>query len=96
MGTMRMELREGHVDLQRVGSVVATDQAFPPWTVVDTSGLPVAAVADYLRSLALGPSSPSTCRSYAYDLLRWFRVLWQLDIAWTGRRSARSNAWWDG
>jgi hypothetical protein len=79
--SVRTELREGRVDLQRVGSVVATDQAFPPWTVLDSSDVPIGVVVDYLRSLALGSSSPSTCRSYAYDLLRWFRVLWQLGIA---------------
>nr|WP_241193187.1 site-specific integrase [Streptomyces sp. ADI98-10] len=80
--SMRTELREGRVNLQRIGSVVATDQAFPPWTVLDSSDMPIGVVVDYLRSLALGSSSPSTCRSYAYDLLRWFRVLWQLGIAW--------------
>ncbi|MCX4826106.1 tyrosine-type recombinase/integrase [Streptomyces sp. NBC_01142] len=30
----------------------------------------------------LGDASPETCRSYAYDLLRWFRVLWALDVGW--------------
>lgn len=23
-----------------------------------------------------------TCRSYAHDLLRWFRLLWAVDVGW--------------
>jgi integrase len=30
----------------------------------------------------LGDVSPLTCRSYAHDLLRWFRLLWFLDVPW--------------
>ncbi|MEU5149709.1 site-specific integrase [Streptomyces yangpuensis] len=30
----------------------------------------------------LSDASPLTCRSYAYGLLRWFRVLWAVDTGW--------------
>jgi integrase len=50
--------------------------------VVDADGAEVAAVSRYLRDLALSDLSPLTCRSYGYDLLRWFRVLWALEVAW--------------
>ncbi|MEU6156257.1 hypothetical protein ABZ816_40435 [Actinosynnema sp. NPDC047251] len=36
----------------------------------------------YLRDLALSDMSPLTSRSYGYDLLRWFRVLWELEVDW--------------
>ena len=35
-----------------------------------------------LRDLMLGDVSPLTCRSYAFDLLRWHRLLWCLGIGW--------------
>ena len=36
----------------------------------------------YLRDRMLGDVSPLTCRSYGYDLLRWFRLLWLLEVDW--------------
>ena len=88
MQDVRVQLREGRVDLVRMGSVKETGDAFPPWVVVDGDGLALEPVVAYLRSLALGSSSPSSCRSYGYDLLRWFRVLWQLDMSWDRATSA--------
>ena len=35
-----------------------------------------------LRDLMLGDASPLTCRSYAFDLLRWHRLLWCLGVGW--------------
>ena len=40
------------------------------------------AASSYLRELAASDCSPSTPRSYAYDLLRWFRFLHDRLIAW--------------
>jgi hypothetical protein len=37
----------------------------------------------------LGDVSPLTCRSYAHDLLRWFR-LWLLEAAWDGATEAET------
>ncbi|WP_280270420.1 tyrosine-type recombinase/integrase [Nocardia wallacei] len=36
----------------------------------------------FLRDLALSDASPLTCKSYGFDLLRWFRLLWLLEIGW--------------
>lgn len=36
----------------------------------------------YLRELAVGDCSPLTCRSYGCELLRWFGLLWALDVGW--------------
>ncbi|MEV3970211.1 hypothetical protein AB0K68_19000 [Streptomyces sp. NPDC050698] len=36
--------------------------------------------------------SPLTCRSYAYDLLRWFRVLWTVDVGWEQATEAEAAA----
>ena len=41
-----------------------------------------AAASLYLRDLFASDCSPATLRSYAYDLLRWFRFLDQRLVAW--------------
>jgi hypothetical protein len=51
------------------------------WRVVFPDVEHVAA-SSYLRELAASDCSPSTPRSYAYDLLRWFRFLHDRLIAW--------------
>ncbi|WP_067665554.1 tyrosine-type recombinase/integrase [Nocardia miyunensis] len=79
---IRQQLMQGRAALPRAGSVVAVDRAHPPFVVLDSGGVEITAVTEYLAELALGDSSPLTCRSYAYDLLRWFRVLWVLEIDW--------------
>jgi integrase len=79
---LRRQLMEGRMPVPRVGSVAAAGRAHPPFVVLDHAGLEVPAVTEFLRDLALGDCSPLTCRSYAYGLLRWFRLLWLLDLAW--------------
>ncbi|MCC3328345.1 site-specific integrase [Nocardia abscessus] len=77
------QLMQGRATLPRAGLVVPTDRAHPPFVVLDRADVEIVAVTEYLAELALGDSSPLTCRSYAYDLLRWFRFLWVLDVDWT-------------
>jgi integrase len=79
---LRQELLEGRASLPRVGAVVATDQAHPPYMVVDMHGGEIRVVTEYLRELALSDCSLLTSRSYGYGMLRWFRLLWLLDVAW--------------
>jgi integrase len=79
---LRQELMEGRAQLPCVGSVVKSDSAHPPYLVLNGLGTEVEAVTPYLRDLALGDSSPLTGRSYSFGLLRWFRLLWLLDVAW--------------
>jgi hypothetical protein len=73
---------DGRVDLRRVGVVTAATGTLPPFVVVDGAGVEVEPVTRYLRDLALSDMSPLTSRSYGYDLLRWFRVLWALGVDW--------------
>jgi 8-oxo-dGTP pyrophosphatase MutT (NUDIX family) len=78
----RRELvEEGGLEPARVGEVRRVD-ALPGFVVVDAAGAEIEAVTRYLRDLALSDMSPPTCRSYAHDLLRWFRLLWLLEVAW--------------
>ncbi len=53
-----------------------------PFFVVNSDGQELREVSAYLRDLVLGDVSPLTCRSYAFDLLRWHRLLWCLGIEW--------------
>ena len=73
---------EGRASLSSLGSVVAVDDPRLPWSVVDGAGRAIEPVRIYLRDRMLGDVSPLTCRSYAFDLLRWFRLLWTVDVGW--------------
>ncbi|MER5778374.1 hypothetical protein ABT144_29605 [Streptomyces sp. NPDC002039] len=65
-----------------MGVVVAGPAPSLPWLVVDAADREVVPVSSYLRDRMLGDVSPLTCRSYGFDLLRWYRVLWALDVGW--------------
>ncbi|MGW3186201.1 tyrosine-type recombinase/integrase, partial [Kitasatospora sp. NPDC001119] len=79
---LRQELMEGRAQLPCAGSVAETGKAHPPYSVLSGLGVEVEPVTAYLRDLALSDSSPLTARSYGYGMLRWFRLLWLLDVAW--------------
>lgn len=79
---LRNQLMEGRAVLPRVGSVVQLETQHPAYAVLDPAGSPVESVTPYLRDLALNDNSPATSRSYANDLLRWFRFLWLLNVTW--------------
>lgn len=66
----------------QVGGVVATDDAWEPYRLVGLDGIAVESVAAYLRDLQAAGRSATTARSYALDLLRWFRFLWAVEIGW--------------
>ncbi|WP_228639341.1 tyrosine-type recombinase/integrase [Microtetraspora sp. AC03309] len=70
--------------------VVAGTSPSLPWVVVDAAEREVAPVSSYLRDRLLGDVSPLTCRSYAFDLLRWFRVLWTVDAG--GEQATEAEA----
>jgi hypothetical protein len=80
----------GRRDLPRIGEVVAGSSAVLPWVVIDTDGDEVGPVSRYLRDRMLGDVSPLTCRSYAHDPLRWFRLLWFLDVLWDAATEAET------
>ncbi|WP_329612494.1 hypothetical protein OG244_03595 [Streptomyces brevispora] len=68
---VRAELVEGRRAIPRLGRLVEVNRAHPPYA----TGAEVKPVTAFLRDLALGDSSPLTCRSYGYGMLRWFRLL---------------------
>jgi integrase len=79
---LRSKFIEGRCALPKVGSLVTSDRLHPPVVVLDAYGDEVEPIVEYLRDLAIGDCSPLTCRSYGFGLLRWFRLLWALDVAW--------------
>ena len=66
----------------RVGAVEATEDVWDPVRLVDADGRSVAAVAVFLKELQATGRSVATQRSYAMDLLRWFRFGWAVGVAW--------------
>lgn len=64
------------------GALVATGEVWEPWRLLDPAAELVVPVAEFLRELAACGRSASTQRSYAMALLRWFRFLWAVDVAW--------------
>ena len=77
--------------MPRVGRVCEVDDSLVPYRVLDGDGAEVAAVTEFLREMVGRGSPASTLRSYAFDLLRWFRFLWAVEVAWdrAGRLEAR-------
>jgi integrase/recombinase XerC len=73
----------------RIGSVRAGSGPTMPWVVVDGAGVPIGPVSAFLRDVLACGSSPASCRSYGYDLLRWFRFLAAIDVRW--RHAQRSE-----
>jgi hypothetical protein len=65
-----------------LGAVVETDVIWEPYRLVDPGGGVVAPVTQFLHELQAGGRSPSTQRSYALDLLRWFRFLRAVEVPW--------------
>jgi len=91
-----LDLMDGKADLPRVGAVVRGPSLSLPYVVVDAAGREVEPVSSYLRDLLLSDVSPLTCRSYGHDLLRWFRLLWAVDVGWeqaTERDAATLVGW---
>ncbi len=89
---LHRELIEGRLDVPRIGSVVQLPRQHPPYAVADVDGALVSPVESYLKDLALGDNSPATSRSYAHDLLRWFRLLWMLGVDWEKATEAEAAA----
>jgi integrase len=66
----------------RVGAVVAFDDVWEPVRLLDVSGAAVGAVRAFLQDLQAAGRSAATQRSYAMDLLRWFRFGWAVEVPW--------------
>jgi integrase len=53
-----------------------------PWLVVDPAGEPVEPIGRFLRDFVAQGNRPGSVRSYAYDLLRWWRWLAAVGVDW--------------
>ena len=80
----------GSVRLPRWGRVTSA-AGVVPWLVVAADGHPVEPIARFLRDFAAQGNRPASVRSYAYDLLRWWRWLQVVEVAWD-RATAREVA----
>jgi site-specific recombinase XerD len=74
----------------KVGSVRETGNVWEPYRLSDPAGTAVAAVTAFLNELQASGRSAATQRSYAMDLLRWFRFLWAVGVLWS--RATRVEA----
>ncbi len=78
----------------RVGRVEETGDPLRPFRLLDGAGGEVDAVSEFLRHMLADDASVASLRSYAYELLAWFRFLWAVDLPWdrAGRAEARDFA----
>ena len=80
----------------RGGQLAATGDAGEPYRLVDADGAVVEPVAAFLRELLGAGRSVATLRSYGMDLLRWWRFLDAVGVAWdrATRIEARDFSCW--
>lgn len=76
--------------MPQVGRLVATDDLWDPFQLIDPLGNPVEAVRVFFADLQASGRSAATLRSYGMDLLRWFRFLWATGVSW--ERATRTEA----
>lgn len=82
-GVVMAEREVSGLLVARVGSVEATAVASLPWVVLDGAGRSITPASEFLRELLACGNTPAFCRSYAFDLLRWFRFLAAVDVEWS-------------
>ncbi len=90
-------MNRSDLELPCWGAVVE-DGGPAPWLVVDDGGEPVRPIQRFLVEFAARGNRPGSVRSYAYDLLRWWRWLRLLDMPWERATSTevRDYALWFG
>jgi len=76
--------------MPQVGRLVATEDLWDPFQLIDPLGNPVQAVRVFFADLQASGRSAATLRSYGMDLLRWFRFLWATGVSW--ERATRTEA----
>jgi hypothetical protein len=84
--------------VSRAGGLVATGDEREPYRLIDPAGLVVEPVSIFLRELQAMGRSAATLRSYGMDLLRWWRFLDAVGVAWdrASRVEARDFSCWIG
>lgn len=80
----------------RVGRVEQTSDSPVPYRLLDADGGEITVVTEFLGDMLADDASPVSLRSYAYELLAWFRFLWAIGVPWerAGRAEARDFALW--
>jgi site-specific recombinase XerD len=78
------------LEVPAVGLLAATGSKWEPYRLLDPAGRSVAAAASFFADLLAAGRSQATVRSYGMDLLRWFRFLWAVEVAWD--RATRPEA----
>lgn len=81
------ERNVGSIRLPGWGRVVAAEGPVA-WLVVDPGGVPVEPVRRFLLDFVARDNRPGSVRSYAYDLLRWWRWLQVVEVEWDRATSA--------
>jgi hypothetical protein len=78
------------------GLLETTGDLFQPYRLVDGDGVPVGPVSAFFAELAACGRPATTQRSYGMDLLRWFRFLSAVGVAWdqATRVEARDFCCW--
>ncbi|MDQ2845236.1 MAG: tyrosine-type recombinase/integrase [Actinomycetota bacterium] len=82
--------------VRSVGGLQQSEDPFEPYRLLDGSGRVIAPAAAYLGDLQARGLSETTQRSYAMALLRWFRFLAAIDVAWdqaTGAEARDFSRW---
>ncbi|WP_406428035.1 site-specific integrase [Streptomyces sp. NBC_01589] len=79
-----------------VGELVAMDDPWEPYRLIDPAREPVEGARSFLRDLQGAGRSAATARSYGMDMLRWFRFLWAVEVPWdrASRIEARDFSRW--
>jgi site-specific recombinase XerD len=80
----------------RIGRVVESTDSPVAFRVVDAAGQELSAVSEFLREMVACDASPTTLRSYSYELLSWLRFLAAVEVGWdrATRAEARDYALW--
>jgi len=63
------------LEVPQVGRVEETGDPLRRFRLIDGEGFEVAAVTEFLHHMLADDASPASLRSYAYELLAWFRFL---------------------
>lgn len=78
-----------------IGRVDLIEQS-PGTVLLDAAGVPVPEVSDFFATMLASGASVSSLRSYGLALLRWWRFLAAIDVAWeqASRVDARDFVLW--
>lgn len=84
------------IEVVGAGQVVVVDGDPSRVVLLDAAGEAVAEVSKFLASMLASGASPGSLRSYAMDLLRWWRFLAAIEVPWqrAGRVEARDFVLW--